>query len=119
MTAPNMALITTITGRTAVMNVSTVTANIISNAANSNTVQKINTLLVTNVSSGNTVDVSVSVFRNAYDYRVANTISISPKTSLIAIGKDAPIYLEEGDSLRLTASANSAAEAIISYEIIG
>lgn len=119
MTTPNLTLITTLNSRTAVANLSTVAANVIFNSSTSNTVHKINTLLITNITSGNTVDVTVSLERGGYSYRLANTISISPKTTLVAIGKDAPVYLEEGDGLRLSSSANNSAEAVLSYDIIG
>ena len=119
MASPNLALITSITSKTALANVNTVAANVIWNTANSNTVHRINSLIFTNVTSGNTVDITVSVERGGYAYRMANTISLSPKTTLVAIGKDAPVFLEEGDGLNISASSNTAAEAIVSYEIIG
>lgn len=119
MTIPNLTLITLLQSRTAVANLSTVAANIIFNTATSNTVHKINTLLITNITGGNTVDVTVSLERGGYSYRLANTISISPKTTLVAIGKDAPVYLEEGDGLIISASSNNSAEAVVSYDIIG
>lgn len=119
MATPNLTLITTLNSRTAVANLSTVAANVIFNSATSNTVHKINTLLITNTTSGNTVDVTVSIDRGGYAYRLANTISISPKSTLVAIGKDAPVYLEEGDGLNISASSNSAAEAVVSYDIMG
>jgi hypothetical protein len=37
---------------------------------------------------------------------------------LVLISKDTSIYLEENDSIRLTASTNSALEAVCSYEEI-
>jgi hypothetical protein len=43
-------------------------------------------------------------------------VSIPAKSTLDVLGKS--IYLEEGDSLRLTASAASKIEAIASYEDI-
>lgn len=119
MTAPNMALITTITGKNSVANVSNISSNIVYNASSSNTIYKLNTILVTNVTSGNTVDITISLQRNSYNYRIANTVTISPKTTFVALGKDAPIYLEEGDGLNISASANSSAEMVVSYEIIG
>jgi len=44
MAAPNIVNVTTITGKTAVANVTTVTANVITNAAGSSTVVKLNNI---------------------------------------------------------------------------
>jgi hypothetical protein len=43
---------------------------------------------------------------------------VPANSALIAISKDANIYLEEGDALNVIASANNL-QAVCSYEIIG
>ena len=47
----------------------------------------------------------------------AITLTVPANSSLVIIGKtETQIYLEENDSLRLTAAANSTLEAVCSYE---
>ena len=48
-------------------------------------------------------------------YHLAKTVTVPNDATLIVIGKDAPIYLEESDEIR-EASANSDLEVVISYE---
>jgi hypothetical protein len=61
-------------------------------------------------------DVNVDIFRSSTAYHIAKTVSVPADATLDIISKS--IYLEEGDTLRLTASANSDLEAVCSYEEI-
>jgi len=58
----------------------------------------------------------VDIVRSGTGYRLASTISVPADATLDIISKS--VYLEEGDQLRLTASANSDLEAVCSYEEI-
>jgi hypothetical protein len=119
MTAPNLLSISTVTGKTAVANVSNLSSsNVVTNASGSNTVVKINSLVVTNTDSANNIGITAGVLRSSIVYKVASNISIPANSSLVAISKDANIYLEEGDALNVIASANNL-QAVCSYEIIG
>jgi hypothetical protein len=91
---------------------------IVTNSAASNKVFKINSLVISNVDGTNNADITVDLFRSSVAYRLANTISVPADASLVVISKDTSIYLEEGDSIRLTASAVSDLEAVCSYEEI-
>ena len=115
MTAPNIVAVATISGKTAVQAVGTSATAIVTNSSGSGKVQKVNALYVSNI---NTVaaTVNVDVYRSATAYRLAYTISVPAGASLDLISKS--IYLEEGDSLRLTASASSYLESVCSYEEI-
>lgn len=119
MAAPNIVNVTTITGKTAVQAVSTAATDIVSNAATSSTVVKINSLVVANIDGTNSANITASVFRSSTEYKVAHTIAVPGGASLVVVDKNTSIYLEEGDSLRLTASANTRLHAVCSYEIIG
>jgi hypothetical protein len=119
MAAPNIVNVATITGKTAVQAVTTTPADIVTNAAASNTVVKINSLTFSNINSSSPVTVIASIFRSSTEFKIAQNISIPISSTFIAIDKPTSIYLEEGDSLRLTASANSSLHAVCSYEIIG
>lgn len=116
MAAPNIVNVATITGKTAVQVVTTTATAIVSNASNSNQVLKINALYVANIDGTNNAEVTVDLFRSSVAYRLAFTVVVPADAVLDVISK--AIYLEEGDSLRLTANANTRIEAICSYEII-
>ena len=45
-------------------------------------------------------------------------MGVPAQGTLVVISKDTMVYLEEGDSIRLTASANNYLHAVCSYEII-
>lgn len=116
MAAPNMLNPNTITGKTAVQAITTSATAIVSNSAASGKVFKVNALYVSNVDGTNNADVNVDVYRSSVAYHIGKTIVVPADATLDVISK--PIYLEEGDSLRLTANANSDLEAVCSYEEI-
>jgi len=116
MTAPNIVGVTTITGKTAVLVVTTSATAIVENTASSGKVFKVNALYVSNVDGTNAADVNVDIYRSSTAYHIAKTVSVPADATLDVIAKS--IYLEEGDALRLTANANSDLEAVCSYEEI-
>lgn len=116
MAAPNIVNVSTIIGKTAVQAVGTSATAIVTNSAASNKVFKINALYVSNVDGTNNAEVTVDLFRSSTAYRIANTVVVPADASLDVLSK--PIYLEEGDSLRLTANVVSDIEAVCSYEEI-
>jgi len=118
MVAPNVVSVTTITGKTDVLDVGTTAAAITTNSAASGQVYKVNSLVVSNIDGVNDADVTVDLFRSSTAYRIASTITVPADASLVVISKDVGLYLEEGDSLRVTASAAGDLQAICSYEII-
>jgi hypothetical protein len=116
MAAPNIVNVSTITGKTAVQAVGTSATAIVTNSAASGKVFKINALYVSNVDGTNNAEVNVDLFRSSTAYHIAKTVVVPADASLDVLSK--PIYLEEGDSLRLTANAASDIEAVCSYEEI-
>lgn len=116
MANPNIVNVTAIYGKTAVLAVTTTATAIVTNSAASNKVFKVNALYVSNVDGTNNAEITVDVFRSSTAYRIASTIVVPADATLDVISN--PIYLEEGDSLRLTANANSDLEAVCSYEDI-
>ena len=116
MAAPNIVNVTTITGKTAVQIVTTTATAIVTNSAASGKVFKVNALFISNVDGANNADITVDIFRSSVAYRIARTVVVPADASLDVISKS--IYLEEGDTLRLTANANSDIEAVCSYEEI-
>lgn len=116
MAAPNIVNVATITGKTAVQAVGTSAAAIVANGSGSGKVIKVNALYLSNVDATTAYQVTIDIFRGGTAYRVGLLITVPVAASLDAISK--AIYLEEGDSLRLTASTGSKIEAVCSYEEI-
>lgn len=116
MAAPNIVNVSTIIGKTAVQAVGVSATAIVENTAGSGKVFKINALYVSNVDGTANADVTLDLYRSATPYRLANTIVVPADATLDVISK--AIYLEEGDSLRLTANAAGDLEAVCSYEEI-
>jgi hypothetical protein len=116
MAAPNIVNVTNITGKTAVQAVGTSATAIVTNSAASGKVFKINALYVSNVDGTTNAEITVDLFRSSTAYKIANTVVVPADATLDVISKS--IYLEEGDSLRLTANASGDLEAVCSYEEI-
>lgn len=114
MAAPNIVNVATITAKTAVQAIGTSATAIVSNAASSNKVFKVNALYISNVDGTNNAEINVDLYRSSTAYHIAKTIVVPADATLDVISK--PVYLEEGDSLRLTAGAASDLEAVCSYE---
>jgi hypothetical protein len=116
MAAPNIVGVTTITGKTAVQTVGTSAAAIVTNSAASGKVFKVNALYISNVDGTDNAEINVDLYRSSTAYHIAKTIVVPADATLDVLSK--AIYLEEGDSLRLTANATSDLEAVCSYEEI-
>ena len=119
MAAPNIVNTVSIAGQTAVQIVTTTATAIVSNPTSSANVYKLNSLIVSNVDGANTANITADLYRSSTAYRIVYKVTVSPLATLVVVGKDAPMYLMEGDSIRLTAGANNTLEAISSYEVIG
>lgn len=113
MTAPNLLSIATAKGDTDVLAVTTTPTDIVSTVA-TGLVYKVNLLMISNVDGTNAADITVSLYRSSTEYRLIKSVSVAAGTSFTAL--DRPLYLREGDSLRLTASADNDLEAVCSYE---
>jgi len=116
MAAPNIVATSTITGKTAVQIVTTAATAIVTNSAASNKVLKINALYVSNVDGSVNYTLTMDIFRSSVAYRIGYVIVVPAASTLDVISKS--IYLEEGDTLRLTSSGVNKLEAVCSYEEI-
>jgi hypothetical protein len=116
MAAPNIVNVATITGKTAVQAVGTSATAIVTNSSSSGKVFKVNSLYVSNVDGTNSATVNIDLFRSSTAYHIAKTVTVPADATIDVMTK--AIYLEEGDSLRLTASAANDIEAVCSYEEI-
>lgn len=118
MAAPNIVNVATITGKSAVAAVTTVATDLVTNAGSSGQLHKIDSLVISNINVTTSANVTASLYRGSTEYKLAHQIVVPSQGSLVVISKDTMVYLEEGDSLRLTAGANSFLHAVCSYEII-
>ena len=123
MTAPNVVNVAVITAKSATVALSSVSqTTLVSNAASSGKVFKINMIQVANVDGTNACDVTVDLHSAAAGggtaYSLVSTISVPADASLVALDKSTAIYLEEDKSITATASAANDLEVIVSYEEI-
>ena len=123
MAAPNVVNVATITGKTATVALSTTSATaLVSNAASSGKVFKINMIQVANVDGTNACDVTVDMHSAASGggtaYSLVATVSVGADSSLVALDKNTAIYLEEDRSITATAGTANDLEVIVSYEEI-
>jgi hypothetical protein len=130
MAAPNIASLTTITGKTTYFTPTGTTAVVLlTNAAASGTVLKINQIIVANVDGTNAVDATVSVYTNGAvaqgsapsggtAYPIASTVSVPADASLIVVDKTTAIYLEEGTCISITSGTASKLTFSVSYELM-
>ena len=116
MAAPNVVNVTSIYGKTMGSPLSTSNADMLT--CPTDKLLKINSIIVASIDAANNADVDVA-FYNAGDttaYHLAKTVTVPAKSTLVVLGKDAPIYLEEGDKIQAKASAAGDLEIVISYE---
>ena len=122
MANPNIVSVASIYGKTAYdADIATSAASLVSNAASSGKIFKINSLIIANIDGTNAADITVTV-RNAAGgttySTLANTISVPADATLVVISKETSIYLEEDMSLYVQASAAGDLSATCSYEEI-
>lgn len=123
MAAPNIVGVTTIVGITTVLNLTTTNATVLlSNAASSNKVFKVNSIIVANDDGVASADITVSINDAAAGggtaFKLAHTIAVAQDSTLVVLDKASSIYLEENKSLVVTASAANDLDVVCSYEEI-
>lgn len=118
MAIPDLCNPTKVEAKNAKMAVSTSATAIVSNSSGSNKTLRVVSLYVSNVDGINDASITVSVFDGSTTRHICNTVSVPADSTLTIITREDVVYLMEGDSLRLTASANNDLEAIVSYEEI-
>ena len=130
MAAPNIVNVATITGVTTyIAGVSTVgTGNgistVVTNAASSGKVVKINCLIATSI--GTTTGVTVNHYNSASQFTgaaatvsLASTMTVPTFSSLAVIDKTNSIYLQENEQIGVIAQSNAGTiDLVCSYEEI-
>lgn len=123
MAAPNIVGISTLLGKTVTNTLADTSATtVLSNAAASNKVFKVNTIIVANIDGSNAADITVAIHPEddggGTGVKIANTISVAADSTLILTDKASSFYLEEDRSIVATASAGNDLAVTISYEDI-
>jgi len=123
MAAPNLLSPTTINGKTVTVDLSSTSAtSILSNAASSGKVLKINALYVSNVDGTGNAEITINYYSAAAlggtATQIVSTVVVPADATLVVIDKDAYIYLEENTSLGATAGSASDLKVVCSYEDI-
>ena len=122
MANPNIVAVASIYGKTVFdADIATSASAIVTNAASSGKILKINSLIIANIDGTNAADISATV-RNAagsttYSY-LAWTVAVPGDATLVLISKDTSIYLEEDMSIYLASSAAGDLSGTCSYEEI-
>ena len=123
MAAPNIVNVSAIYGKVVTADLTTTAAiSVLSNAASSGKVFKIDSLVVANTDTANAVTVTVNHYSAAAlggtATAMASTISIPAASTLVVIDKTNMIYLEENMSLGAVAGTASKLKVVCSYEDI-
>ena len=123
MANPNIVNVTSILGTTTYLTPANTTANtLLSNAALSGLVYKINQIVCANVNGSSAVNATVSINNAAAgagtNFPVISTIAVPASASVIAVDKTTAIYLMENSSIVVTSGTASGITYTISYESI-
>jgi hypothetical protein len=123
MANPNIVNVTSILGTTTYLTPANTTANtLLSNAASSGLVFKINQIVCANVNGASAVNATVAINNAAAgagtNFPVISTISVPASASVIAVDKTTAIYLMENSSIVVTSGTSSGITYTISYESI-
>ena len=116
MAAPNVVNVTSIYGKTMGGTLATSNADMLT--CPTDKLLKVNSIIVSNVDGTANADTTVAFYNadNTNAYHLAKQVTVPSKSTLVVLGKDAPIYLEEGDKIQAKASAAGDLEIVVSFE---
>jgi hypothetical protein len=121
MANPNIVNVAAIYGNSSSTSLSTTSAtSLVSNAASSGKVFKINSIVVANVDGTTAADITINVYSQASlggtAYPIASTISVPADSTLIVTDKTTSFYLLENQSIGATAGTASDLVVTASWE---
>jgi hypothetical protein len=128
MANPNILAATTAYGTTTYYTPTGTTAVVlVTNAASSGKVLKINQIVAANVNGSSAVNATVSIYSNGAvsqgsapsggtAYPIISTVSVPATASLIVVDKTTAIYLQEGTCISITSGTASGITYSVSYE---
>ena len=123
MANPNIVSVSAIYGENSLTALSTTSAtSIVSNAASSGKVYKINSLIVANVDGTSNAEITINVYSQAAlggtAFALASTVTVPADATLVVIDKNTSIYLKENQSIVAIASAANDLVVTASWEEI-
>lgn len=123
MANPNIVAVTAIYGNSSQTSLSTTSAtSLVSNAASSGKVFKINSITVANVDGTNAADITINVYSAAAlggtAFPIVSTVSVPADATLIVTDKTTSFYLLENQSIGATAGTASDLVVNASWEEI-
>jgi len=123
MANPNLVNVAAIYGNNSSVSLTTTSAtSIVSNAASSGKVYKINMIMVANVDGTNAADITINKYSAAAlggtAFPIASTISVPADATLIILDKTTALYLLENESIGATAGTASDLVVTCSWEEI-
>ena len=123
MANPNIVAVTAIYGNSSQVSLSTTSAtSLVSNAASSGKVFKINSIVVANVDGTTAADITINIYSQAAlggtAYPIASTISVPADPTLIVTDKTTSFYLLENQSIGAIAGSASDLVVTTSWEEI-
>jgi hypothetical protein len=123
MAAPNIVNVSAIYGKVVTADLTSTSAiSVLSNAASSGKVFKLDSLVVANIDTANAVNITVNHYSAAAlggtATPIASTVSIPANSTLVVISKLNMIYLEENMSIGAVAGTASKLKVVCSYEDI-
>ena len=120
MAAPNLASPTNITGKAAFATCTSTNAVVVlSNGSASSACLRVTSLMLSNVDGTNAVDATVKVYNAATGgtgFSLASTLNVPADSTVVAIGRDNSVWLEEDRRIEVQASAADDLEVVCSYE---
>lgn len=123
MANPNIYSATTILGDNSLTALSTTSAtSVLSNAASSGKVYKVNSIIVSNVDGTTAADITINFYSAAAlggtAFPIVSTLSVPADSSVIVIDKTTGLYVKENQSIGATASAANDLVVVASWEDI-
>jgi hypothetical protein len=123
MANPNIVNVAAIYGENSSTSLTTTSAtSIVSNAASSGKVYKINMITVANVDGTNAADITISKYSAAAlggtAFPIVSTVSVPADATLIVLDKTTALYLKENESIGATAGTASDLVVTCSWEEI-
>ncbi len=123
MANPNILAAVSIIGENSLTSLTTTGAtSILSNAASSGKVYKINSIIVSNVDGTTPADITISVYSAAAlggtAFPIVSTLSVPADASVIVVDKSTGIYIKENQSIGATAGTASDLVVVASWEEI-
>lgn len=123
MANPNILDTTNVVGNNALVAVTTNATSVVSNAASSGKIYKINNITASNVDGTNAADVTVNIYSEddlgGTGYSIVYQIPVPIDSSLVVVDKTTAVFLKEDQSIGAIASGNSDIVVTASWEEIG